>query len=274
MEGCAPSARAFRRWKTRSSRALGNRDAVVARRNCRYLPQSKIERPWNCGSIAQRVDRCRELAAAIADPVEDVHRGALDRRGRARGPAPARRRRHHRPTRFRCRTPSSMRFAATERGRRRRACLRAGARRNRSRAARARRSDRRRAAALEQFAQTPESAARGALRPHVDAALARIAARREERADALDAPAAAAAAAALRDRRERQHLRRSHRGGRRRARPARKSSRSFARPGSRCSTSCRSGRRPKVSAAPTRRRRTSRSCARRSTRSASGSAAT
>jgi beta-lysine 5,6-aminomutase alpha subunit len=38
---------------------------------------------------------------------------------------------------------------------------------------------------LESFAQTPESAARGALRPHVDAALARVAAQREERAARL-----------------------------------------------------------------------------------------
>ena len=38
---------------------------------------------------------------------------------------------------------------------------------------------------LEQFAQTPEAAARGALRPYVEAALRRIAAQREERAARL-----------------------------------------------------------------------------------------
>lgn len=38
---------------------------------------------------------------------------------------------------------------------------------------------------IEQFADTPESAARGALRPHVEKALARIAAQREERAERL-----------------------------------------------------------------------------------------
>jgi beta-lysine 5,6-aminomutase alpha subunit len=39
--------------------------------------------------------------------------------------------------------------------------------------------------ALEQFASTPASAARGALRPYVEAVLARIAARREERSERL-----------------------------------------------------------------------------------------